>query len=108
MISTISNSLTTDYFFRAKDESGLTPLHIASQQGRLEIVKWLTAMGINLNTETQTGYTAIHLAAMNGHLNCMIVSWSDKLVVFNLIFPVKLTFYNQNPFAFTRKIKRHF
>ncbi|XP_052780620.1 uncharacterized protein LOC128217471 isoform X5 [Mya arenaria] len=57
----------------AKDESGLTPLHVSTQQGRLDIVKWLTALGINLNTETQTGYTAIHLAAMNGHLNCMIV-----------------------------------
>lgn len=57
----------------SKDETGLTPLHVATQQGRLEIVKWLTALSINLNTETQTGYTAIHLAAMNGHLNCMIV-----------------------------------
>ncbi|XP_052267075.1 uncharacterized protein LOC127868927 isoform X22 [Dreissena polymorpha] len=57
----------------SKDEAGLTPLHIASTHGRLDIVKWLTALGVNLNTETQTGYTAIHLAASNGHLNCIIV-----------------------------------
>jgi len=62
--------------FRQKDETGLTPLHMAVQQGRLEIVKWLTALGISLNTETRTGYTAIHLAAMHGQLNCMIVSFT--------------------------------
>ncbi|KAL4239334.1 hypothetical protein ACF0H5_000151 [Mactra antiquata] len=58
---------------QSKDEFGMTPLHVATESGRLDIVKWLTALGVNLNTETQTGYTAIHLAAMNGHLNCMIV-----------------------------------
>ena len=59
---------------RAKDETGYTPLHVAVQQGRLDIVKWLTACNINLNTETPTGYTAMHIAATNGHVNCMIVS----------------------------------
>ena len=63
-------------YSRAKDETGFTPLHVAVQQGRLDIVKWLTASNVNLNTETPTGYTAMHIAATNGHVNCMIVSYS--------------------------------
>ena len=68
--NTIAHTLIT---FRAKDETGFTPLHVAVQQGRLDIVKWLTASNIDLNTETPTGYTAMHIAATNGHVDCMIV-----------------------------------
>jgi len=38
------------------------------------VVKWLAFKKVDLNAETPTGYTAMHLAAMNGHVNCLMVS----------------------------------
>lgn len=55
------------------DERGWTPLHIVTAFGHLEILKWLTVNGVNLTEETPTGFTAIHLAAMNGHVKCIMV-----------------------------------
>lgn len=55
------------------DERGWVPIHICSAFGHLDLVKWLSVNGVNLKEETPTGYTSIHLAAMNGHVNCMIV-----------------------------------
>ncbi|XP_069123580.1 uncharacterized protein [Argopecten irradians] len=57
----------------SKDESGRTPLHLASTDGHIDVVKWLAIGESNLNLETPTGYTAMHLAAMNGHVNCMMI-----------------------------------
>ncbi|KAK3090360.1 hypothetical protein FSP39_011188 [Pinctada imbricata] len=55
------------------DEHGYTPLHLASKNGKVEVVKWLTVQNVSLNKESPTGYTAIHLAAMSGHVNCLMV-----------------------------------
>ena len=55
------------------DERGMTPLHLAASNGRLNCVKWLAVSGVDLTEETPTGYSAMHLAAMNGHVNCMMV-----------------------------------
>ena len=56
------------------DERGMTALHVAASNGRINCVKWLAVGGVDLGDETPTGYTAMHLAAMNGHVNCMMVS----------------------------------
>ena len=58
----------------AKNERGMTPLHLASSNGHVDCVKWLTVTGVDLAEETPTGYTAMHLAAMKGHVICMMVS----------------------------------
>ena len=55
------------------DERGWTPLHIVTAFGHLEILKWLSVNGVNLEEQTPTGFTAIHLAAMNGHVKCIMV-----------------------------------
>ena len=66
------------------DERGWIPLHIVSAFGHLDILKWLTVNGINLTEETPTGFSAIHLAAMNGHVKCIMVrdkgfkSWGES------------------------------
>ena len=55
------------------DERGWTPLHIVAGFGYLDVLKWLSVNGVNLIAETPTGFTAIHLAAMNGHVTCIMV-----------------------------------
>ncbi|CAH1794890.1 unnamed protein product [Owenia fusiformis] len=55
------------------DEKGWRTLHVATSEGNLDIVKWLSVNAANLNAETPTGYTAMHLGALNGHVNCMMV-----------------------------------
>ena len=56
------------------DEKGWIPLHVGCAAGQLECVKLIVVGGGNLEQETPTGYTSMHLAAMNGHVNCMMVS----------------------------------
>ena len=56
------------------DEKGWIPLHVGCASGQLECVKLVAVSGGNLEQETPTGYTSMHLAAMNGHVNCMMVS----------------------------------
>lgn len=60
--------------YRSLDERGWNPLHGAASQGHLDVVKWLSVEGVGLDTLTPTGYTPMHLAAMNGYTNTMIVS----------------------------------
>ena len=55
------------------DERGWVPINICSAFGHLDLVKWLSVNGADLKEETPTGYTSIHLAAMNGHVNCLMV-----------------------------------
>nr|CAB3221726.1 serine-rich adhesin for platelets-like [Phallusia mammillata] len=56
-----------------QNEKGWRPIHIAASNGKLEILQWLAANGVNLGAETPTGYTAIHMAAIHGHVQCMMV-----------------------------------
>lgn len=60
--------------FSHTNEEGLTSLHLAAKFGRVEIVKWLAVNEVNLNKETPQGYSPIHLTAMNGHVNCLMVN----------------------------------
>lgn len=49
-------------------ESLQTPLHVAAENGSLEIVKILVARGAEVNKADLFGRHPIHLAAMKGHL----------------------------------------
>jgi hypothetical protein len=51
----------------AREGHGLTPLQIASRDGRLPVVKLLVAKGADVNLKwEERGYTALHLASLNG------------------------------------------
>lgn len=51
-----------------KDLFGYTPFHRAALAGRTEIIKWLYERGGGFTKETSwAGWTALHVAAMNGH-----------------------------------------
>ena len=46
---------------------GYTPLHVASEEGHLEVVRELLARGASPSWEDDEGETAITLATANGH-----------------------------------------
>ena len=52
----------------AKDNNGLTPLHIAARNGHVEIVKLLLEHGANPNTKNDYGWTPLHYASYRGHV----------------------------------------
>lgn len=62
------------------DERGWAPVHISAAFGYLDLLKWLSVSDVNLTQQTPTGYTAIHLAAMNGHVNCIMVCFLCEVV----------------------------
>lgn len=43
------------------------PLHLASQNGRRDVVRHLVGRGVDINAVTAEGATALHLAAYGGH-----------------------------------------
>ncbi|MGB7894332.1 MAG: ankyrin repeat domain-containing protein [Microcoleus sp.] len=49
----------------ARDESGNTPLHLAVQDNRLEVVSFLIANGAKVNVKNKSGDTPLHLAVQD-------------------------------------------
>jgi len=51
----------------ARGVRGVTPLHVASNYGRMEEVELLLAKGANVQAKDDTGLTAADLAEERGH-----------------------------------------
>ena len=50
-------------------DDGLTPLHLASRQGHLDIARFLVEHSANVAAQDQGGSTPLHLASERGHLD---------------------------------------
>ena len=50
----------------AKDEEGLTPLHLAASWGHKEVAELLIGNGADVNTKDIDGWTPLHKAAWQG------------------------------------------
>jgi hypothetical protein len=50
-----------------KDRDGITPLHVASSNGRKDVVEFLLSKGADKNAINVDGMTPLHLAAGYGH-----------------------------------------
>lgn len=54
-----------------------TPLHAAAKTGSLDALKWLLEKEVvALDRKSSVGYTAPHLAAVYGHVECLKVNQS--------------------------------
>ena len=63
----------------AAQGDGLTALHLAAQEGNLEIVKVLLAAKANANAKSKIGeYTPLHLAASGAHLDVTLALLAAK------------------------------
>lgn len=51
--------------------SGNTPLHHASELGRIDVLKWLMAQGVDVNLMNNYTETPLHKAADQGHVNIL-------------------------------------
>ena len=63
----------------AAQGDGLTALHLAAQEGNLEIVKVLLGAKANVNAKSKIGeYTPLHLAASGAHLDVTLALLAAK------------------------------
>ena len=73
-----------------KNERGLTPLHLASAHGHVEVVKRLIQAGGEVNqkcksgwTQDEDGSTPLHEASRNGHVDvitALLSAGADKTI----------------------------
>jgi ankyrin repeat protein len=55
-----------------------TPLHVASQGGHDNLVKYLLRQGVDVDVETDEGWTSLHLAAESGHMDVVTLLCQEK------------------------------
>ena len=63
---------------------GITPLHMAAQEGHLDIVRYLVERGADFNQADKWGQTPLHAAAYNGHIEVVRYLIEGKGADFNL------------------------
>ena len=56
----------------AKNDRGDTGLHIAAQYRHVDVVKVLIQNGADVNAVQEDKWTALHIAARNGHVPCTL------------------------------------
>lgn len=58
---------------RNTDEKGWGPIHISAFYGQNEVIQWLSVNITDIDVSTPTGYTPIHVAAVNGKTKSVMV-----------------------------------
>lgn len=54
---------------KAKNEFGMTGIHIGAIHGQIKVVELLLKNGADINTKTKSGFTPVHFAALEGYDN---------------------------------------
>ena len=71
----------------SQGEYGVTPLHIASANGRLDAIKWLLDRGADVTSCTLQGKTPLHQAALRGQLEAARILVEHKAEVDAQLYP---------------------
>ena len=66
-VETICSCLDQNISVDIRFGNGSTPLIVAAEEGRLDVVEFLVDSGANLNARNDHNYTALHWAAYHGH-----------------------------------------
>jgi hypothetical protein len=66
-VETICSCLDQNISVDIRFNNGSTPLIVAAEEGRLDVVEFLVDSGANLNARNDLNYTALHWAAFHGH-----------------------------------------
>jgi ankyrin repeat protein len=80
----------------AKDESGDTPLHLAIQDNRPQIVSFLIANGAKVNVENKSGSTPLHLALQYNHIHPNFTRNRPEIVSFLIANGAKVNVKDNN------------
>lgn len=59
-------SMGAPYFEPSEDNVGMSPIHWACTEGRLEVVRFLVERGVNINVTDTSGCTPLLIAAQYG------------------------------------------
>jgi len=65
----------------SKDNDGVTPLHLAAQNGRKDLVELLLAKKAEVNAKAINGWTPLHYAARDGHKDVVKLLLANKAEV---------------------------
>lgn len=79
IVEILSNEATIN----AKTADGASALHLATQNGHLEVARALIVKGSAVDSQTDSGFTPLHLAAQNGHDAIAELLITDKRVNLN-------------------------
>merc|ERR1719428_1142671 len=61
-ISELESLIVGDQIDCQDEQNGNRPIHIAAQNGHLEIVKWLISKKCDVSAQNGTGATALHMS----------------------------------------------
>lgn len=66
-----------------KDSDGMTPLHHAAKEGRVDTIQALCGLGCNVQATDKGGLIPLHWAAMNGHFEAVkcLVGYDSSTVM---------------------------
>lgn len=79
-----SNSLPTAEAFSHPTSSGQTLLHLAAFLGFVSLLKFLVRHGVDLDSRDNSGYTALHFAALSNSEECvrtLLAAGADREIV---------------------------
>lgn len=80
----VSELLKTGYRHEAKNQNGQTAVHLASMNGKDDILRKLIEYGASVNSRDTAGYTPLHVRI--SHQILIIYNISNLLCVLDLVF----------------------
>ncbi|CAD8115795.1 unnamed protein product [Paramecium sonneborni] len=82
--SNLINQTQMMEFINIQNKDGFTPLHMASFKGNLEIIKLLLQIGANVNIQTNTGLSVLHMSVQGDHIKTSLF-WINQNIPIDIL-----------------------